>query len=144
MTSAIESAEQRSVVERVLDRFVTSALPSWPQLRGQVVHGDPILENVRLDPAGRVCGIIDFGDIVHSSLLQDVAAALASVLRKREDDAFPVARIFLDGYSSCLPLEPIEAELLGVALGARLASIIAIGAWEVGERRTRRLTSKSA
>lgn len=133
LTSAIESAEQRSVVERVLSRFETVALPIWPQLRAQVVHGDPILENVRLDSAGRVCGIIDFGDIVHSSLLQDVAAALASVLRKRENDTLPIARIFLDGYTSCVPLEPIEAELLGVALGARLASIIAIGAWEVVE-----------
>ena len=133
LTPAIESAEQRAVVEHVLDRFVTTALPVWPQLRGQVVHGDPILENVRLDSAGRVCGIIDFGDIVHSSLLQDVAAALASVLRKRENNTLAAARIFLDGYASCVPLEPIEKELLGVALGARLASIVALGAWEVGE-----------
>ena len=120
---------QRALVERAIGRFEEIVLPAWPRLRAQVVHGDPILENLRFDRHGRVSGIIDFGDIVHSSLLQDVASALASVMRKRGEDALATARIFLDGYTSRTPLEPIEFELLGATVAVRLAAIVTIGAW---------------
>jgi 4-aminobutyrate aminotransferase-like enzyme/Ser/Thr protein kinase RdoA (MazF antagonist) len=134
VTASIGSAERRLLVESALDEFEAVAKPLWPQLRAQIVHGDPILENLRLDSACRVRGVIDFGDIVHSSLLQDVAAALASVLRKSAGDTLATARLFLDGYTSRLPLEPQERSLLRVTLCARLASIIALGAWEVQQQ----------
>ena len=124
-------SEQCALVDRTIAQFEAVAVPAWPRLRAQVVHGDPILENLRLDGDGRVLGIIDFGDIVHSSLLQDVASGISSILRKRGEDALATARLFLDGYTSCTPLEPIELQLLGPTIGIRLAAIMTIGAWEV-------------
>ncbi len=80
----------------------------------------------------RVAGIVDFGDIVHTSLVTDLAAALASVLRGRDpDDVFRSARLMLDGYQSVTPLEPLELELVGDLLAARLAAIVTISAWRV-------------
>ena len=120
------------VIGRVIDRFESKVLPVWPQLRAQVVHGDLILENVILDEESGIKGIIDFGDLVHSSLLQDVSAALASILRKRQgEDVLKTIRIYLDGYTMHVPLEPIELELLGPALCARLAAIVTLGTWHV-------------
>jgi 4-aminobutyrate aminotransferase-like enzyme len=52
---------------------------------------------------------------------------------------FRVARIALDGFSSRLPLEPLELELLGDLVAARLAAIVSISAW-----RSRRFPENSA
>ena len=77
-----------------------------------------------------MAGILDFGDCCHTALAADVAVALASFLRGRPpEDAFRVARIALDGFSSRLPLEPLELELLGDLVSARLVAIVAISAW---------------
>ena len=77
-------SHQRAMVVRVLDRFDEHVAPRYPQLRAQVVHSDLALDNVLLDERGFVTGIVDFGDIVHTSLLTDLVAAMASVLRGRE------------------------------------------------------------
>jgi 4-aminobutyrate aminotransferase-like enzyme/Ser/Thr protein kinase RdoA (MazF antagonist) len=121
---------QRAVAERTIDRFEERVLPSWPRLRAQVVHGDFTLDNLLLDERGRICGIVDFGDCCHSALAADVAVALASLLRGRPaEDVFRVSRLALDGYSTRSPLEPLELELLGYLVAARLTAIVAISAW---------------
>jgi 4-aminobutyrate aminotransferase-like enzyme len=55
------------------------------------------------------------------------------VLRGRPSgDVFRSARLFLDGYASVTPLEPLESALACDALIARLATIVTISAWRVG------------
>jgi 4-aminobutyrate aminotransferase-like enzyme/Ser/Thr protein kinase RdoA (MazF antagonist) len=126
----IADPARRALAARVLDRYEERVLPEWDSLRGQVVHGDFNLDNLLLDERGRVTGILDFGDCCHTALVADVAVALASFLRGRPaEDAFRVARIALDGFASRLPLEPLELELLGDLLAARLAAIVSISAW---------------
>ena len=136
----IVEPERRGLAERALDRFEDRVLPEWPHLRAQVVHGDFNLDNLMLDERGRLAGILDFGDCCHSALAADVAVALASYLRGRPpEDAFRVARIALDGFASHLPLEPLELELMGDLVVARLAAIVSISTW-----RTRRFPENAA
>jgi 4-aminobutyrate aminotransferase-like enzyme/Ser/Thr protein kinase RdoA (MazF antagonist) len=132
LVGSIEAPGRRAIVERVLDRFEARVAPAYPRLRAQVVHGDLALDNVLLDDRGRVSGIVDFGDIVHTSLVTDLAAATASVLRARDPaDVLRSGRLMLDGYRSQTPLEPLELELFGDVLAARLATIVTISAWRV-------------
>ena len=136
----IADPAREALVARALDRYEERVLPRWDRLRGQVVHGDFNLDNLLLDERGRVTGILDFGDCCHSALAADVAVALASVLRGRPTgDVFRVARISLDGFSSRLPLEQLELELLGDLVAARLAAIVSISAW-----RSRRFPENAA
>jgi 4-aminobutyrate aminotransferase-like enzyme/aminoglycoside phosphotransferase (APT) family kinase protein len=122
--------EKRALVSRAIARFEERVLPEWPGLRLQVVHGDFNLDNLLLDERDRIAGILDFGDCCHSALAADVGVLLASLLRARPTgDAFRVARIALDGFASRLPLEPLELELLGDLVAARLAAIVSISAW---------------
>lgn len=133
LLEGIADPARRALVTRALDRFEERVLPEWTRLRGQVVHGDFNLDNLLLDERGRVVGILDFGDCCHTALAADVAVALASFLRGRPpEDAFRTARIALDGFSSRLPLEPLELELLGDLVTARLAAIVSISAWRSG------------
>jgi 4-aminobutyrate aminotransferase-like enzyme/Ser/Thr protein kinase RdoA (MazF antagonist) len=136
----IVDPERRGLVERALNRFEDRVLPEWPRLRAQIVHGDFNLDNLMLDERGRLAGILDFGDCCHSALAADVAVALASYLRGRPlEDAFRVGRIALDGFASHLPLEPLELELMGDLVVARLAAIVSISTW-----RTRRFPENAA
>ena len=132
---AIADRERRRLVEAVLDRYEERAAPLWPRLRAQVVHGDLNLDNVLLDGDGRISGIVDFGDCVHTAQVADFAIALASLMRGRSgDEVFRIARIASDGYSSRFPLEAEELELLGDLVAARLAQIVVISAWRVARR----------
>jgi 4-aminobutyrate aminotransferase-like enzyme/Ser/Thr protein kinase RdoA (MazF antagonist) len=136
----IAEPERRALVGRALDRFEARVLPEWERLRAQVVHGDFNLDNLLLDERDRVAGILDFGDCCHTALAADLAASVASFLRGRPpDDAFRAARVSLDGFASVLPLEPLELELLGDLVAARLATIVCVSAW-----RTRRFPENSA
>ena len=126
----IAEPNRRELATRALDGYDARVVPQWERLRAQVVHGDFNLDNLLLDDTGGVAGILDFGDCCHTALAADLAIALASILRGRPpDDAFRVARIALDGFSSQLPLEPLELELLGDLVAARLVAIVAISAW---------------
>jgi 4-aminobutyrate aminotransferase-like enzyme/Ser/Thr protein kinase RdoA (MazF antagonist) len=129
---SIADDERRRLVEAVLDRYEERVAPQWPRLRAQIVHGDLNLDNVLLDDEGRIRGIVDFGDAVHTAQVADFAVALASLMRGRSgDDVFRIGRIAVDGYSSRVPLEPEELELLGDLVAARLAQIVVISAWRV-------------
>ncbi len=130
MVPAIADPHQRGLVERVLDRYDQVVAPAWPSLRAQVVHGDLTTDNALTDDAGRITGIVDFGDMSHSALLIELAAVLDSVLNDREgDELLRAARLVVDGYERFLPLEPLELRLLGEFLAARGAVTIAISSW---------------
>ncbi len=133
LVDAIADAGRRRLVERAIGRFEERVAPRWPRLRAQVVHGDLNLDNVLLDDRGRVAGIVDFGDCGYTAQAGDFAVALASIMRGRpEDDVFRIGRIAVDGYASRLPFEPLELDVLGDLVAARLAMIVAISAWRAG------------
>ena len=123
---------RRALVEAVLDRYEERVVPRWPLLPAQIVHGDLNLDNVLLDEHGRISAILDFGDVMHSARVGDLAVAVASLMRGRpRDDVFRAARLAVDGYASRSPLEPDELEVLGDLVATRLAAIVTISAWRV-------------
>jgi 4-aminobutyrate aminotransferase-like enzyme/Ser/Thr protein kinase RdoA (MazF antagonist) len=129
---SIGDAPRRELVSNVVDRFEQRVMPRWPFLRAHVVHGDFNLDNILLDDADRVSGILDFGDTAHTAQAADFAVAVASILRGRpNDDVFRIARIAMDGYAAHIPLEREELEVFADLVAARLAAIVAISAWRV-------------
>ena len=63
--------------------------PVWPALRAQVVHGDITLDNLLIDD-GDVTGVLDLGDLTHSTLVFDIAAAFGSLAATLQgDDLLP-------------------------------------------------------
>jgi 4-aminobutyrate aminotransferase-like enzyme/Ser/Thr protein kinase RdoA (MazF antagonist) len=132
LVESIGDRGRRRLVEAVLDRYDARVAPCWTRLRAQVVHGDLNLDNVLVDDSGRISGIVDFGDVGYTAQVGDFAIGLASLIRGRPlDDIFRVARIAIDGYSSRVPLEPDELEVLGDLVATRLAAIVVISAWRV-------------
>jgi 4-aminobutyrate aminotransferase-like enzyme/Ser/Thr protein kinase RdoA (MazF antagonist) len=131
MLDAVRDTQVRHLVETTLGRYERAVAPIWPTLRAQVVHTDLDAANVLVDDAGRVTGIIDFGDASWSAMVVDPAAVLLTMVEGREgdvDEFFRAARLMLDGYERVTPLEPEERAILGELLAARMCAAIVVPA----------------
>ena len=103
--------EEQRIAAATLDRAERDTLPKLAALRAQVIHGDAHAHNVLIDDTGAPSGVIDFGDILHGPLIQDLSNATADFLRLDQDPAETVAAL-VRGYTSVTPLEPAELDLL--------------------------------
>ena len=131
----IVDRDLRRLVADCLDRFLGDRLPQFSALRSQVVHNDLNPENVLLAPDDdtRVVGVIDFGDMVASPLIVDVAVA-ASYMRKFDGDPLEYIREFVKAYAAVTPLEQQELDMLIELVRVRLAMTTAILHWRLAER----------
>ena len=60
-----------------------SPAPVSRRVRHQVVHNDVNVDNVVVDDAGEVSGILDFGDMVRTAVVADLAVAMSYAVRRR-------------------------------------------------------------
>jgi Ser/Thr protein kinase RdoA (MazF antagonist) len=80
-TGVIADLGQRRKIEAVIDHFAGHVLPLLGGLRWQVIHNDAHSSNVLVaeDDPERIAGIIDYGDMIHAPLINDVAIAAAGM-----------------------------------------------------------------
>lgn len=124
--SFVADAEQRRLLERVLLRLEREVEPAMPGLRTSVIHNDGNDHNVLVD-GGTVAGLVDFGDLVESYTVGEIAVGIAYAILGVEDFV-GVAAEMLSAYHAVFPLEPREVELLPELVLARLAMSAAIAA----------------
>lgn len=126
----IPDRARRRIAEEALDRFDARAAPVLPSLRAQVIHSDANSWNVVVDRADpeRIAGIIDFGDIVHSALINDLGIAFATTIVDLEAPIEAACEV-VAGYHSVTPLQPNELGVLFELWLGRLAAEVSIAAW---------------
>ena len=71
------AAMKKTAVERVSAAF-RACLPRLRGLRSQAIHGDCHASNLLVDGES-VCGILDFGDMIHAPLMFEPAIAMAGM-----------------------------------------------------------------
>lgn len=121
LRGAITDPARRGRVDAVHDRLVEHVVPVLPELRHGVIHGDANDLNVLVDAAGqRVCGLLDFGDIVHSVLVAEVAVAAAYVVHHSDDPFGSVAQV-VAAFHAEQPLSAAELSVLWDLVLARQA-----------------------
>jgi 4-aminobutyrate aminotransferase-like enzyme/Ser/Thr protein kinase RdoA (MazF antagonist) len=122
----------RQLAGYFLDRFERMVLPEIPKLRSQIIHNDFAPNNlvVAEDDPGVIVGIIDFGDMIHSPLVMDLATPIAHMFRG-QDDPLEIAVGIVAAYHEILPLEPLELSLLYDLIATRLTMANVIGSWRV-------------
>lgn len=120
----------RGLVEQQLDFFDSEIVPVMGRLRSQVVHNDLNPHNILVDPADhdRVSGILDFGDMVKTPLVIDVAVAASYQIGDEADPLSPVAE-FVSAYHGVSPLEREDIAVLFDLIAARLFSTVIITNW---------------
>ncbi|QCO54401.1 aminoglycoside phosphotransferase [Pseudorhodobacter turbinis] len=126
---AVQDADLRNRLEEALDRFDAMIVPRLPHLRAQVVHNDFNPHNVLVNApeATHPIGLIDFGDMVHTPIVCDLAVACSYQIGEGADPLRQVCAM-VAGYSGKLPLEHEEVALLPTLIRLRHATTLAIGA----------------
>ena len=110
------------------DLIVKFQVGDLSKLRRTVIHGDANDYNVLVD-GNRVVGLIDFGDIVYSYTVGDLAIAVAYVILGKEDPRATATPV-IEGYVQEFPLTKDEREALWTLVRLRLCMSVAIAAYQ--------------
>ena len=105
---------------------------SVADLRRSVIHADANDYNVLMEN-GRVTGLIDFGDMVYSYTVADLAIAVAYVVLGK-DDPYTAATPVIDGYQEEFPLTTDEQEALWPLVRLRLCMSVCIAAHQQAQQ----------
>ncbi len=127
---ATAETEVRELAERFLDIFDAEVLPVLPSLAWQVIHNDFNLHNILADPTDhdRISGVLDFGDMVRTPRIVDVAVAAAYHICHEGHPLGGVAEL-IGAYHSSLPLTPAELDVLYELIAIRMVTTIVITNW---------------
>ena len=124
----IEAPALRGTVDRIAGAF-RSCLPRLRGLRGQAIHGDCHAANLLTDADGQsICGILDFGDMIHAPLIFEPAVAMSELLTEAATPLASVAAV-LRGYTLGQTVRADEVELLYDIITARHAVTLLVHAW---------------
>ncbi len=118
-----------SLIAEQLGRLTAEVSPWLAAQRAQLVHNDFSPDNTLISADGRrVSGIIDFGDVTVTALVNDVAIAATQQLSD-EADLFGPALDLIVGYHATTPLTAAERDLLPDLILARIVARIIISEW---------------
>lgn len=129
----IDDPALKILIEDTLDHFDDLA-PALMRLRTQVIYNDLNPDNVLVDPGNpdSISGIIDFGDLVESPLIIDLAVAAAYYLDEG-DDPLAGAAPLIAGYNKLRPLLLEEMNILTSLIKTRLITSVLIMSWRMTE-----------
>jgi 4-aminobutyrate aminotransferase-like enzyme/Ser/Thr protein kinase RdoA (MazF antagonist) len=129
----IEWPDRRALVERGLDAFEREVVPRLPDLRRSVIYNDANDYNVIIGegrPGQRaVAGVIDFGDMVFTQMVCEVAVGAAYAAMGRRDSLSAMAHL-VAGYHAVWPLTEAELEVVFHLVRARLCTTVANAAYQ--------------
>jgi hydroxylysine kinase len=119
-----------ALLSRCLDNFDERVAPALSRLRAQAIHNDFNRNNivVSADDHDQIVAIIDFGDMVHTALVNDVAIGAANQLEEAEP-LLDGSLEFIAGYHEVTPLTGDEIALLHDLISVRVAMSILITEW---------------
>lgn len=125
----VENGRRRDLAENFMAQF-KEIQPKLLKLRRQVVHNDLNLYNVLVseDGLGDITGIFDFGDIVRTQLINDVAVGAAYHVGAAGDPMEGPAD-FVAAYHRSRPLHDDEIDILPALIAARLLVTVLITGW---------------
>ncbi len=101
-------------------------------LRRSVIHGDANDYNVLVE-SDRVTGLIDFGDVVYSWTVGNLAIAVAYVVLGKDDPRAAAAHV-VDGYTKEFELLDEELAVLWKLVRLRLAMSACLAAYQQQQR----------
>ncbi|MCH7612546.1 MAG: phosphotransferase [Candidatus Marinimicrobia bacterium] len=114
----ISNPDNRKIVKYFFQQYDENVLPVIQNFRRSIIHNDANEYNV-LVKNNRVIGIIDFGDLAYSPLINELAVASSYAIFGKEN---PIdwAAIILKAYHDILPLRKDEVDVLYYLIAARL------------------------
>ncbi len=129
----IEQPGRRAIVERLLSQFESQLLPVASTLRRSVIHNDAndynVLVHTAEGGASQVVSVVDFGDMVYTYTVCELAIAAAYAMLNKADPLATAAHI-VAGYHEAHPLSEPEIEALYALICARLCTSVVNSAYQ--------------
>tara|TARA_B110000977_G_scaffold165607_2_gene212928 strand:+ start:6457 stop:7710 length:1254 start_codon:yes stop_codon:yes gene_type:complete len=149
--SAIKDSKNLEVALNVLEDFERIVAPHGKSLRRSPIHGDLNDQNVLVvvilpsvadeffspgqrpvAPMAKPSAILDFGDIVVSWCVNEIAVAAAYFSLGSDDPVGAIAEI-VTGYESQFPLTETERRILPTLIQSRLVCSVVCGAYSASK-----------
>ena len=129
----IAPSERRRLVEHFLDDFQQNAAPKLAGLRTSVIYNDANDYNVIVGEGDawtrRVVGAIDFGDMLRTTTVSDLAVGAAYAMLGKPAPLAAAAHVAA-GYHGAFPLTESELEVLFSLIGMRLSVSVTNSAYQ--------------
>ena len=112
-----------------LRRYRETVLKHVPKLRKSVIHNDANDNNilVAVDWPQRISGIIDFGDVVYSSTINELAIGVAYVMLEQPDPLWSASQV-ISGFDKEFELTDLELSIVFELACMRLCTSVAMAA----------------
>lgn len=100
----------KTVMRDVLAEFESTALSRLPELPNSIIQGDMNDANIVVEPSTDVIGVLDFGDMIYSKRVFELAVCMAYLLLRTPKGMSEVetAAAVLKGFSSVSRLNDTE------------------------------------
>lgn len=121
--AALLPAARRRHVEHLFSQWEEI---DWAALRHGVIHGDANDYNIIVS-GGRMAGLLDFGDMVYSAIVCDLAIALAYAMLSEPQPLAAAAQV-IGGYQHGYPLTDAEQRVLFPLMLSRLGMSVCYSA----------------
>jgi 4-aminobutyrate aminotransferase-like enzyme/Ser/Thr protein kinase RdoA (MazF antagonist)/murein DD-endopeptidase MepM/ murein hydrolase activator NlpD len=132
--SLIDDPLVRSLISEVAEDFEKTVLPNLPLLRRSVIHNDANDHNILIDKTNQqIVGILDFGDMVYSYTVCNLAIAIAYAIFN-STNLLQTAAYVIKGYNSVSALTEAELASLFGFVKLRLAMSVCIAANQQKQR----------
>ncbi|MCB0180337.1 MAG: aminotransferase class III-fold pyridoxal phosphate-dependent enzyme [Anaerolineae bacterium] len=126
----ITDPARRNLIDHFLANFEPHVAPQLPGLRMSIIQNDGNDYNLLVQPDGpshHIAGLIDFGDMLHTYTICELAIATAYVMLDKPDPLATAAAV-VSGYHQALPLTEPELAVLYDLICLRLCMSVTISA----------------
>ena len=122
----IDEPDKRDLLTWAFRTWFSDAKPKLSALPQQFIHGDAHDDNILVD-AGRVTGLLDFGDSGFNPTICELATCLPYLMMGR-DNPLEIAASIVAGYHTTRPLSDAEFSVLTPLVCGRLAVTVSMAA----------------
>ena len=114
----IPNVKDQNIIHYFFQQYEKQVVPLIPKLRKSIIHNDANQWNVLIKKK-EISGIIDFGDLAYSQLINELAIAIAFACQNTENP-LEWSLIILKSYHKILQIEEIETQVLYYLIAVRL------------------------
>lgn len=128
-----QQKEQCDLIDFFYQRFLQKTAKLLPTFRKQIIHADANNYNLLVQQDETVYGqlkaggLLDFGDMVHTQLVNELAIAIAYAMQGKENPLEAILPM-VEGYHETHPLTELEVEALFDLVCIRLCLTLSVGA----------------
>ena len=123
----ISSPSNRNKVLYFIKQYEENVIQFYGKLRKSIIHNDANEWNILVEE-NQIIGLIDFGDISYSHLVNEIGIAMTYIAYDKED-VLHWAGLLLESYNKVLPLNEDEVESLYYVIALRLCMSVSNSAY---------------